>query len=443
MAEQRLASPSPVPELHGPVPGPRARAVLEKDRRAVSPSYTRSYPLVARRGRGLVLEDEDGNRFLDFTAGIAVTSTGHCHPRVVEAIQRQAAELIHMSGTDFYYAVQADLAERLARIAPGRGAKRVFLTNSGTEAVEAAFKLARWRTRRPRALAFIGAFHGRTMGALSLTNSKVIQRAGFAPLLSGVTHVPFPNPYRGPEAAWVLDFIRRTVLRRTVPPEEVAAIFVEPVQGEGGYVVPPLEFHQGLRAIADEIGALLVHDEVQSGMGRTGRMFASEHFGVAPDVVCLAKGIASGMPLGACIAREEVMAWPPGAHASTFGGNPVSCAAALATLDLLEAELVENARVVGAHLEGLLRGLARDEPSIGDVRGLGLMLAVELVRPGEGSPPDGARAGRVIDECFRRGLLLLPCGESGIRFCPALVARREDCDRAVEVFAGALAATPE
>jgi len=317
-----------VPNIKTSLPGPRAQALLDRDQRFVSPSYTRIYPLVAARGSGAVIEDVDGNLFLDFTAGIAVTSTGHCHPHVVAAIQDQAAKLIHMSGTDFYYEPQTDLAERLAELAPGGSPKRIFFTNSGAEALEAGLKLARWHTGRSRAIAFLGAFHGRTYGAMSLSGSKLVHRRGFSPLVPDIHHVPYP---KGPEARTASDFGRRcveqieeTLFRRTAPPDEVAAIFVEPIQGEGGYHVPPSDFLPALRDLCDRHGILLVADEVQTGMGRTGKLFAVEHWNVEPDIICLAKGIASGMPLGAMIARDAVMTWPSGSHASTFGGNPVS-----------------------------------------------------------------------------------------------------------------------
>src|SRR5213080_1352781 len=337
----------PVPQIKTPLPGPRAQALLERDQRSVSPSYTRIYPLVAARGSGAVIEDVDSNLFLDFTAGIAVASTGHCHPQVVAAIQDQAAKLIHMSGTDFYYQPQIDLSQRLAELAPGASPKRVFFTNSDAEALEAALKLARWHTGRTRAIAFLGAFHGRTYGAMSLSGSKVVHRRGFSPLVPDIHHVPYP---RGSEARTTpaagrraVETIADNILKRVVSPEEVAAIFVEPVQGESGYHVPPPDFLPALRELCDRHGILLVADEVQSGMGRTGKLFAVEHWDVEPDIVCLAKGIASGMPLGAIVAREEVMDWPSGSHASTFGGNPVSCRAALATLELLENGYTANA----------------------------------------------------------------------------------------------------
>src|SRR5437667_654818 len=358
-----------VPRIKTELPGPRAQELLERDQRYMSPSYTRIYPLMVERGSGAVIEDVDGNLFLDFTAGIAVTSTGHCHPQVVAAIQDQAAKLIHMSGTDFYYQPQIDLAQRLAELAPGSSPKRVFFTNSGAEALEAALKLARWHTGRSRVIAFLGAFHGRTYGAMSLSGSKLVHRRGFSPLVPDIHHVPFPrgcSACADDEGCHCVRQIEETVLKRTAPPEEVAAIFVEPIQGEGGYHVPPAGFLPGLRDLCDRYGMLLVADEVQSGMGRTGKMFAVEHWGVEPDIICLAKGIASGMPLGAIIAREEVMDWPPGSHASTFGGNPVSARAALATLELLEARYMANAAARGEQLKGGLRTLVQSSPEIGE-----------------------------------------------------------------------------
>src|SRR5438067_4411437 len=343
-----------VPLIKTDLPGPRAQELLQRDQCYMSPSYTRIYPLVVERGSGAVIEDVDGNLLLDFTAGIAVTSTGHCHPDVVAAIQDQAAKLIHMSGTDFYYQPQIDLAQRLAEVAPGDSPKRVFFTNSGAEALEAALKLARWHTGRSRALAFFGAFHGRTYGAMSLSGSKLVHRRGFSPLVPDIHHVPFPRGCTacsdGALGCACVRQIEDTVMKRVAPPEEIAAIFVEPIQGEGGYFVSPPGFLKGLRALCDRHGILLVADEVQSGMGRTGKMFAVEHWGVEPDIVCLAKGIASGMPLGAIIARSTVMDWPPGGHASTFGGNPVSCRASLATLDLLQSAYIANAAPRGEQL---------------------------------------------------------------------------------------------
>jgi len=429
-----------LPHLLGPVPGPRAAAVIARDRKVVSPSYTRGYPLVAARGEGAIVEDVDGNRFLDFNAGIAVVATGHCHPRVVEAVQRQAARLIHMSGTDFYYDELVRLAEKLAALAPGGVPRRVSFGNSGAEAVEGALKLARYHTGRQRFLAFLGAFHGRTMGALSLTARKAVQRRGFGPLVPGAVHAPYPYCYRCPfgrrAESCAMECVAHVeqLLATIAPADEVAAIVIEPVQGEGGYIVPPPAFLAELRRIADAHGMLLICDEVQSGMGRTGKMWASEHFGTVPDIFSVAKGIASGMPLGATVARAELMDWPPGAHASTFGGNPVACAAALATIELLEEELVANAASIGAYLMDRLRDWPRRFRHVGDVRGLGLMIGVELVRDQETREPAADLRNRVVEEAFTRGLLILGAGESTLRFSPPLTITRDQCDFAVEVL---------
>ena len=407
----------------------------------MSPSYTRSYPLVARRGRGVLVEDVDGNEFLDFSAGIAVTSTGHCHPEVVAAIQRQASELIHMSGTDFYYEGMVTLAERLSALAPMPGPHRFYYSNSGTEAIEAALKLARYHTGRQTVIAFYGAFHGRTMGALALTASKPQQRRRFAPLMPGVEHAPFPNLYRRPEgmtpvqyaletARWIEDRLFKT----KVPPEEVAAIFVEPVQGEGGYLVAPFEFLRELRRICDEHGILLVADEVQSGCGRTGKWWAVQHSGVEPDIVCAAKGIASGMPLGVTMAKAGLMDWPPGAHASTFGGNPVAIAAALATLDVLEREGVANAARVGGYILDRAQTWPEKYPLVGDVRGLGLMIGIEIVTDKPSKLAGGPERDRIVELAFRRGLLLLGAGSSTLRLCPPLIVSREQAEVALDVL---------
>jgi len=422
-----------VPWIRTELPGPRASQLIATDEQYTSPSYTRVYPLAVERGYGAVIEDVDGNRFLDFTAGIAVCSTGHCHPRVVAAVQQQAAELLHMSGTDFYYAPQGELAKKLAEIAPGSGAKRVFFTNSGAESVEAAFKLARYHTGRQHMIAFFGAFHGRTLGALSLTGSKVVQRRGFAPLIPMVSHVDYPNDYRGLMSLDCLNQLE-DLFKRTVAPQEVAGIIVEPIQGEGGYIVPPPEFHRELRKLCDKHGILMIVDEVQSGMGRTGKMFAMQHWEVVPDIICLAKGIASGMPLGAIIARADIMDWGPGSHASTFGGNPVSCVAALETIKLLEEELIENSRVVGGYLIERLGDLKSKHRLIGDVRGLGLMIGVELIRDRATKEPANSERDEIVQECFRRGLLMLGCGVSTLRFCPPLVVTQPQCDTAVGIL---------
>jgi len=431
-----------VPNIKIPPPGPRAQALLDRDQHFVSPSYTRIYPLVAARGSGAVIEDVDGNLFLDFTAGIAVVSTGHCHPQVVAAIQDQAAKLIHMSGTDFYYEPQTDLAQRLAELAPGKSPKRVFFTNSGAEALEAGLKLARWHTGRSRAIAFLGAFHGRTYGAMSLSGSKLVHRRGFSPLVPDIHHVPYP---KGPEARTVPDYGRRfveqieeTLFKRTAPPDEVAAIFVEPIQGEGGYHVPPPDFLPALRDLCNRHAILLVADEVQTGMGRTGKLFAVEHWNVEPDIICLAKGIASGMPLGAMIARDAVMTWPSGSHASTFGGNPVSCRAALATLDLLENGYISNAAARGNQLSKGLELLQRAYSQVGDIRGLGLMMAMDLVK--EHGAPDPALRDAMVQTAFQQGLLLLGCGDSAIRFCPPLCISSEQVETALHILGGILAA---
>ncbi len=410
-----------VPRLITSLPGPRAAAWIARDDQVLSPSYTRDYPLVIARGSGCTVEDVDGNLFLDFTAGIAVTATGHAHPEVVAAIIDQAQRFLHMSGTDFYYAPEIELAERLARLAPGDAPKRVFFTNSGAESIEAALKLARYHTGRERVISFYGAFHGRTYGALSLGGSKSLHQRGFGPLLSGVHRVRYDCTREE------LDELFITV----APPDDVAAIFVEPIQGEGGYRVPSRRFLPMLREICDEHGILLVADEVQSGMGRTGRMFACEHFGVAPDLICLAKGIASGMPLGALVARADVMDWPPGSHASTFGGNPVSCRAALATLDLVEREYCQNAAERGAQLRVGLERLVADGAPLSGVRGLGLMTAVDITGP---LGLDPHRRHELVMQAFHVGLLLLGCGRAGIRFCPALCVTAEQVETALEIF---------
>jgi 4-aminobutyrate aminotransferase len=427
------------------LPGPRARAIIERDSAVVSPSYTRCYPFVIARGAGAMAEDVDGNVFLDCSAGIAVNATGHSHPDVVRAVTEQAGRFLHMSGTDFYYEVQVRLAEEVSAIAPMTGDVRSFFGNSGTEAIEACIKLARYATGRQGLLAFLGSFHGRTMGALSLTASKSIQRRGFGPLVPGVVHAPYADCYRCPLglraescAAECLDYIEHQLFVQLVSPEELAAIVVEPIQGEGGYIVAPDQFLQRLREIATRFGILLVVDEVQSGMGRTGRMFAIEHSGVEPDVVAIAKGIASGLPLGIAAARATLMTWTAGAHASTFGGNPVSCAAALATLKLLKDQLMANAADVGARLMAGLKALADKHPLIGDVRGRGLMIGVELVRDRQTKERAVEERDQVVLAAFRRGLLVLGAGKNSIRFSPPLVLTRGQADDAVRVFDEAL-----
>lgn len=425
------AAPHIVTEL----PGPRARALIERDAAVASPSLTRAYPLVAESGAGSVVTDVDGNRFLDFAAGIAVCSTGHAHPKVVAAIKAQAERLIHVAATDFYEPRYVDFMERLAGIAPFEEKARVFVTNSGTEAVEGAIKLARYHTHRPGIIAFEGAFHGRTMGALSLTNSKLKQRAGFGPLIPMVHHAPFPRVRAwkegsGGDGSAELEVLRRSILGRIIAPSDVAAIVVEPIQGEGGYFPAPAAFLRGLREICDEYGILLVADEIQSGMGRTGTWWAIEHAGVEPDIVTTAKGIASGMPIGAFVARDSVWTWPPGAHGSTFAGNPVCAAAGLATLEIIESEAMANARAMGDRLRAGLERVAGDVAEIRDIRGIGLMLGVEFT--------DHAHAEAVQEAAFRRGLLTLECGESSLRFSPPLIVSADDVDRAVEIVGEAL-----
>lgn len=426
-------------------PGPNAARIIAEDDRLLSPSYTRSYPLVVKRGRGCRIEDVDGNSFLDFTAGIAVNSTGHCHPEVVAAIQRQAGELLHMSGTDFYYELMPQLADRLSRIAPMPGPHKVYFGNSGAEAVECALKLARYHTGRQNIISFVGSFHGRTMGALSLTASKVQQKRRFAPFVPGVHHVPYPNPYRSnlPPQQLATDcvrYIEDRLFKTAVAPEEVAAIIVEPVQGEGGYVVPPDNFLPELRALCDRHGILLIADEIQSGVGRTGKWWAIEHTGVHPDIVCIAKGIASGMPLSACISRAEVMDWKPGSHASTYGGNPICIAAALATFDILEREGLSNASTIGDYMLTRMQPWVSKYLNVGEVRGRGLMIGLELVADKQTKAPAMALRDRLTDElAFHRGLLLLGCGETTIRLCPSLLVTREEADEALNTIEACLA----
>jgi 4-aminobutyrate aminotransferase len=429
------------PKLRTKLPGPKAQKILEGDARLISPSYTRSYPLVAQRGHGVIIEDVDGNEFLDFSSGIAVCSTGHCHPEVVAAIQKQAGELIHMSGTDFYYENLVTLAERLGKIAPMSGPVRAYYGNSGAEAVEAAMKLARYHTKRQGIIAFYGAFHGRTMGALSLTASKLQQRRRFFPLVPGVEHVPFPYLYRRPEgtseAQYLKDcvsFIEDRVFKTVLPPEECAAIFIEPIQGEGGYVPAPREFMQELRRICDQHGILLVADEVQCGAGRTGRWWAIEHTGVEPDIVVIAKGIASGMPLGITLARAEIMDWVPGSHASTFGGNPVCIEAALATMNVLEREGIANAEKVGHHIMRRIKRWVENHRMVGDVRGVGLMIGVEIVKDKQTRATAHDERDRIVDLAFERGILFLGAGENSIRIAPPLIVSEEQADIALDVL---------
>jgi 4-aminobutyrate aminotransferase len=436
----QIAPDPQLPNLVTPLPGPKARQIIERDAQVLSPSYTRGYPFVMARGEGATVEDVDGNRFLDFNAGIAVVAAGHCHPRILDAVQRQAARFLHMSGTDFYYENMVRLAEKLASLVPGDVKRRVYFGNSGTEAVEAAIKMARYHTGRDKFIAFLGGFHGRTMGSLSLTGSKTVQRRGFGPMLP-VQHIPYANCYRcaygkQPETCGVecVKVIEEQLFKTILPADEVAAIVVEPIQGEGGYLVPPTKFHQELKALADRHGILLIHDEIQSGMGRTGRMFAAEHFGVAPDIVTLAKGIASGLPLAATIARADVMNWPAGAHASTFGGNPVAVEAGLTTIELLEENLMANASYIGEYMMSRMRQWPERFASVGDVRGLGLMIGFELVRDQATKERAPELRNRLEQMAFERGLLILGCGQNTIRLCPPLVITREQADFALNTI---------
>jgi 4-aminobutyrate aminotransferase len=430
-----------LPRLLTQLPGPNAKRVLERDAKVMSPSYTREYPLVAKRGRGAIVEDVDGNAFLDFAAGIAVCSTGHCHPRVVEAIQKQAAELIHMSGTDFFYESLPQLAERLVRTMPGAENKKVFFGNSGTEAVEGAIKLARYATKRDKLIAFYGGFHGRTMGSLSLTASKSSQRKGFGALLSSVEHIHYPYAYRcahghGSETcgAEILEMLENDMFKRLFDPEDVAGIIIEPIQGEGGYISAPKFFLQELQRICRKHGIMLIVDEVQSGMGRTGRWWAYEHAGIEPDIITTAKGIASGLPLSAFIAKESVMKWGPGAHGSTFGGNPVAIAAALTTMDLIESQYMENARRMGDYMFGRMADWPRKFKVVGEVRGRGLMIGIEIVRDQRTKEKAADLRNAIVNLAFHKGLLVLGAGENSLRLSPPLLIDEEQADFAVKTL---------
>lgn len=430
------------------LPGPRAREILERDRRSVSPSCARVYPFVMSHGRGSQVWDVDGNSFLDFTAGIAVTSTGHSHPQVVQAVKDAAEQFLHIS-SDFYHESMVQLAERVDEIAPIQEHCKTFLTNSGTESVEGAIKLARRATGRSRFIAFIGAFHGRTMGSLAFTASKYSQQQGFFPPMPGVVHVPFPNPYRpllvgDDQGQAVLDYLENVVFQSFIPPDEVAAILLEPIQGEGGYIVPPDSFIPGLRRLCDKHGILFIADEVQSGIGRTGKWFAVEHWGVEPDIVAIAKGIASGLPMGAFTARESIMdKWGRGAHGNTYGGNPICAAAALATLRLVEEGMLENADRMGCILQQQLRDMMDRHPTIGDVRGKGLMIGVELVADRATKEPARQLVSDLLQAAFQRGLLLLSCGTSTIRFMPALNISQDIAEEGLAIFDKALTVAEE
>jgi 4-aminobutyrate aminotransferase len=427
------------------LPGPKAQAMIERDHAVISPSYPRGYPFVMDYGKGSEVWDVDGNRFLDFMGGIAVVSTGHAHPKVVKAIQEQAEKFIHIS-SDFYHENWIRLAEKLDEIAPFQEQAVSFMANSGTEAVESAIKLARYHTGRMNFIGFTGAFHGRTMGAVTFTASKPTYHSGFYPLMNGVTHAPYPNPYRpvlerkpGEDyGETAVRYIEEQILGHILPPDEVAGILVESIQGEGGYIVPPPGFYPALRALCDKHGILLIVDEVQSGMGRTGKWWAIEHFGVEPDILTAAKGIASGMPLGACVARKSVMDWERGAHGNTYGGNPIACAASLATIDLIEKEYLQNAATVGEYTLDALHELQARHPSIGDVRGKGLMIGVEFVHDRQTREPAKHLTERVVDLAFERGLLLLSCGKSVIRIAPPLSISKGEIDESLTIFSEAI-----
>lgn len=445
-------APSKRPEIKTALPGPKGLEIIKADAQFVTPSYPRpSFKLVAERAQGVWVEDVDGNVFLDCNAGVAVCSTGHCHPEVVAAIQKQAAELIHMCGTDYFYRHMPQLAQKLDEIVPVPSPTRTHFANSGTEAVETALKLAMHATGREKFIAFFNSFHGRTLGSLSLTSSKVAQRRGFKRQALDVVHVPYPNEFRNPFNAadcgdggagqGALTWIEERLFKTTTPPEEVAGIVVEVVQGEGGYVPAPRNFLEGLRRICDQHGIMLIVDEVQSGMGRTGKMFASDHYDLKPDIVCIAKGIGSGLPIGVCVARADLMDWKPGAHASTFGGNPVCIAAALKTIELLESDLVRNSAEVGEYLKAELQKVMRKYDCIGDVRGLGMMIGVEFVEDRTSNKPAPELRDRVEVACFDRGLVILGAGANTIRWSPPLVLTKENVDVAVEIFDEAIAAS--
>jgi 4-aminobutyrate aminotransferase len=430
-------------ETHA-IPGEKARDFLERDAKVVSPSYPRAYPFMMERGKDCEVWDVDGNRYLDFAAGIAVCSTGHSHPKVVQAVKDQAERFLHIS-SDYYHPIWVEFSEKLAATAPFSDPAKIFLGNSGTEAVEAAIKLSRYHTGRQGILGFFGAFHGRTMGSLAITASKSLYKTGFAPTMSGVFHAPFPDPYRPLLAAsengygeTVVRFIHDVILKKVLPPEDCAAVIVEPIQGEGGYIVPPDDFFPALRELCDDHGILLIVDEIQSGVGRTGKMWAIEHWDVEPDIVCTAKGIASGIPLGGIITRSNVMDWPAGAHGNTYGGNPVACAAGIATLELIEGGLMENASQVGEYTLDALAEIQARHPSIGDVRGKGLMIGVDFVldRASKAHAHDVREA--IVHTAFQRGLLTLGCGESTIRIAPPLTITPERIDEGLGILEAAI-----
>ncbi len=422
-------------------PGPKARQLIKKDENFVSPSYVRFYPLAIESGKGCIVTDLDGNEYIDFNSGLVCLNVGHCHPKVVDAIKKQSEKFLHYSNTDFYYRPVVDLAEKLCEITPGKFSKKAYFGNSGAEAVEAAVKLAKWHTRKQRFIAYISAFHGRTLGALSFTASKPVQRRYFFPMIPGVTHVPYPNCYRCPFKLeyptcdyWCVDFIDEMVLQKYVPPEEVAGILLEPIQGEGGYVVPPPEYFKRLKRIADKYGLLMIDDEIQAGVGRTGRWFAIQHWKVEPDVVCIAKSIAAGLPLGAIVSRARLMDWEGGSHASTFGGNPVSCVAALASIEAItEGKLLENATKQGNYIMKRLENLKDKCEILGDVRGKGLMIGAEIVEDKDTKKPAKEKASKIMMRCWKRGIAIITCGASTIRIAPPILITRELVDAAMDI----------
>jgi len=423
-------------------PGPKARELVKRDEKVISQSFVRFYPLAIQSGKGCIIRDVDGNEFIDFNSGLVCLNVGHSHPKVVEAIKGQLDRFLHYSVTDFLYREVVEVAEKLVKITPGAWEKKVFFGNSGAEAVEAGAKIARWHSRRQLYIAFTSAFHGRTFGGMSFTASKPVQRRHFFPLVPGVTHVPYGYCYRCPFKLtypdcnyWCVDFIDEQVLQKYIPPEEVAALVFEPIQGEGGYVVPPPEYFQRLKKLADKYGILLMDDEVQAGMGRTGKWFAIEHWGVEPDIVCVAKSIAAGMPLGAMVAKASIMDWEGGSHASTFGGNPVSCAAASAVIDVIQNEgLRENATKQGAHIMKRLEELKEESEIVGDVRGKGLMIGIELVEDKAGKKPASEKAAEVMMQSWKRGVAVITSGKSTIRIVPPLIITRELADAGVDII---------
>ena len=432
-----------LPEIVTPLPGPKAKAIIERDHKYLSTSYSRSYDFVADHGKGAVLCDPDGNRFLDMNAGIAVVSTGHCHPEIVKTLQEQTAKLIHMAGTDFYIEKQVQMAEKLSQLVPGPSPKRTFMGNSGTEAVEGALKLAKYKTGRVNIISFFGGFHGRTMGALSANGSKATHRKHYAPFVPGVYHVPFPDPYRNPFSEdWgsvtdaCLRYMNEFIFTKLVYPDEVAAVIVEPIQGEGGYIVPPDDFLPKLRELCTKHGIMLIIDEVQSGFGRTGKMLAMEHWNVIPDITTMAKGIASGVPFGVFTAPAEIMDWPVGVHGNTYGGNLLSCTAALKTIELIEGGLMENAAKVGEHMMNRINEWPKKFKNVGCVRGKGLMIGVELVLDKNTKEPAAGMADDVAEKGFQKGILLLPCGKSTVRLAPPLVITTKQADYAMDVLEG-------